>query len=70
MSIRVAIFRGQGIRVGNRHGVAHRYASPTEVIVRFKDGFETVATNQLLPVSNLQTLVTVTHRYHEKRFRA
>lgn len=66
MAICVQIFRGQGVFIeGRGYGTVHRFESPTEVLIKFREGFETIPLNQLLPVSNLPNLVTVAHRYHE-----
>ena len=63
MGIRVDVFRGQGVRIGkNRYGVVHSFVSPTEVLVRFKEGFETVTLDQLLPVV---ALTGVAERFEE-----
>jgi hypothetical protein len=63
MSVYANLFRGQGIRVGNRYGVIHRFASPSEIVVRFKEGFETLSIAQLLPVTAIQD---VGHRFAER----
>jgi len=63
MSIHVAIFRGQGVRVqGRGYGVVHRFVSPTEVLVKLRDGFATVQIADLLPVAALDQ---VAKRYEE-----
>lgn len=52
--MKVCCIRGQGVRVGNRFGVVHRYVSPSEVLVKFRDGFETVPVDQLLPATEMK----------------
>jgi hypothetical protein len=63
MSIYANVFRGQGVRVSNRFGVVHRFTNPGEIVVRFKEGFETVSLDQLLPVAAIQD---VGHRFAER----
>lgn len=62
MGIRVAVFRGQGVRVDSRCGVVHGWTSPTEVRIRFREGFEMVALDRLLPVV---ALGSVARRFEE-----
>ena len=62
MSISASVFRGQGVRVGNRFGVIHKFTNPGEIVVRFKEGFETVSLSQLLPVA---AILNVGHRFAE-----
>lgn len=61
--MRVLVFRGQGVRVGNRFAVVHKFVSPTEVEVRFKEGFEIVCIADLLPVAQIEE---VARRYNEE----
>jgi hypothetical protein len=63
MSVHLDIFRGQGVRVGGKYGVIHSYTTPGKVLVRFKDGFETIAIDQLLPVAAIQD---IGHRFAER----
>jgi hypothetical protein len=63
MSIRVAIFRGQGVKIqGRGYGVVHRFVSPEEVLVKLRDGFTTVQVADLFPVAALDQ---VAKRYEE-----
>lgn len=64
----VNVFRGNGVFVkgeGRGYGTIHNFVTPETVRVRFRSGFDEVAIADLLPVSNLESLVTVAHRYHE-----
>jgi hypothetical protein len=63
MSVHLDIFRGQGVRVGNRYGTIHAYAEAGKVRVKFKDGFETLSLDQLLPVAAIQGIA---HRFAER----
>jgi hypothetical protein len=63
MSIYANVFRGQGVRVGNRYGVIHKFTSPGEIVIRFKEGFETLSLSQLLPAAAIQD---VGHRFAER----
>jgi hypothetical protein len=66
MATSVQVFRGQGVLVeGRGYGTVHRFESPTELLIKFREGFETIAVNQLLPASDLESLVTIGHRYQE-----
>ena len=59
----VNAFRGQGVKVGERFGVIHRFTEPGKVVVRFKEGFESLSLDQLLPVA---VIAGIGSRYAEK----
>ncbi len=48
--IKVNCFRGQGVFIeGRGYGTIHDFVSPTEVRVRFREGFDNVRIDELLP---------------------
>ena len=52
--MRVCCFRGQGVfKEGRGYGAIHAFVSPTEVLVKFRSGFDTVQIADLLPVAAL-----------------
>ena len=66
MGIRVNAFRGQGVRIeGRGYGVIHGFVSPTEVRVKFREGFEMIRIDELLPVVVLDSVGT---RFEEREF--
>ncbi len=65
MAICVPIFRGQGIFTKDRgYGTVHGFVSPTKIRVRFREGFEVVPVDQLLPVVALES---VAQRFEERQ---
>jgi hypothetical protein len=65
MAICVQIFRGQGIFTKDRgYGTVHGFVSPTEIRIRFREGFEVVPIDEVLPVVALES---VAQRFEERQ---